>query len=692
MTTAMVSLKQLKLRLITLSGPAAGALALAMMLGKGRVFAFFVDWMLMFIFFAAVTYVLAWVDRMATSRAAKFWNFSLLDDSPQGRFFFLLLSVPVLLIVSNMFEFRMLKWVGLVILIMLIGLSVPIWKLLYHRWPTRRMWPQIVLSGLGACLVGVLVIASFLLRAGNLHTGLPYIYYWDEPNILAFALRMFRDGDMNPHLFVYPSFAMYLQFAWAHVTYAILKIAGWIHSKQDILTGVDHPNPEWYYWTISHSLFWYMGRLLHSLLSCASLLLIFSIARKLKGYWAGVFAVGFLAFNALYIEHSAYTTVDAVTAFCCCLWAYCFVQAGAAELPARKRTLLYVTAFMAGVTISTKYNALPIIFPTLLTPWWDPTVVQGRSFKEVFLTAGIISVIGFFAATPYAMFDFRIFVNGLIMQFQYYAVSGDNYNEARNFRKMFGDNYRFLKDSLGYGGWGPLAFCVSIPLSIIGDKFTKGTRTYFALILLFPVLYLLWMSDMVICYNRNLMVVIPFIALSMGYWLAEIQRLLCTPVDQRFFNRQPVASHVLGAALCMFLFFKNTENAFATFKGFRLYGDDSRSVVLRKVKKELADKHMTGPVWIVQESKIHTEEVRGVENEFRFIAAEEALEELKKSPPLMIVTTDLIGYSPDILAANQKLIHSGTLVETEGDGPVKKNILVGNPRVYVIRPDHVRTF
>ena len=183
-----------------------------------------------------------------------------------------------------------------------------------------------------------------------------------------------------------------------------------------------------------------------------------------------------------------------------------------------------------------------------------------------------------------------------------------------------------------------------------------------------------------------MLLIVPFISLAVGYWLAEVQGLLLSPIDSRLFNCRAVSKNVAGLVLIFVLFKADVQWAWSSFHGFKLHGEDTRTLVMNEVKKEILEN--SGLVWIVKESRIHPEEVHGVESKFLFLGAEEALQKLQTdaTKPYLIVTSELDDYAPSVIEDNKKLIESSKIVKAQGEGPVGIKFPAINPRVYVLLP------
>src|SRR5687768_13431173 len=79
-----------------------------------------------------------------------------------------------------------------------------------HASPARDTATRRLRTAGSIALLGLLFAAALGLRAWALNWGLPYAEHPDEPALLEIAVRMVRDGDPNPHSFIYPSLFFYL--------------------------------------------------------------------------------------------------------------------------------------------------------------------------------------------------------------------------------------------------------------------------------------------------------------------------------------------------------------------------------------------------------------------------------------------------------------------------------------------------
>ena len=59
-------------------------------------------------------------------------------------------------------------------------------------------------------LIVLIMLLAIAFRLWRLHVDLPYIYRSDEDFNVGVVQNMIRNGDPNPHFFVYPSLFYYL--------------------------------------------------------------------------------------------------------------------------------------------------------------------------------------------------------------------------------------------------------------------------------------------------------------------------------------------------------------------------------------------------------------------------------------------------------------------------------------------------
>src|SRR3954454_10558100 len=69
----------------------------------------------------------------------------------------------------------------------------------------RRIFTPDVLA------VALLFLFAFILRAYGVRGSLPYVGHPDEPKLIDSAVHIVKTGDLNPHLYIWPSLYIYFE-------------------------------------------------------------------------------------------------------------------------------------------------------------------------------------------------------------------------------------------------------------------------------------------------------------------------------------------------------------------------------------------------------------------------------------------------------------------------------------------------
>jgi hypothetical protein len=398
--------------------------------------------------------------------------------------------------------------------------------------------------------------------------------------------------------------------------------------------------------------------------------------------------MGFTILNSVYAEASCWTTVDTVVASNILLWAFCLIMVGTTSGKKSKSGWFFMTAIAAGLTVSAKYNAALIIPVSLLALVWDSELrSQLKSTKQAVVIFVFLSVGTFLLTSPYAIFDFWKFVEEMVLEYHHYTRWGHPGATIVGFKNKFLFDFQFLKETFGMGGAGPFVLLLSPVAAMAWDRWVRKEKTYIPLLLFFGVLYQLYMGKMLVTFTRNLTLLVPFMAISMAYLLGEISWFISYKLFPKPLNS--MAGHVLGLTLFIFLFFKPVTKSFAEFRGLHRYGNETRSLLLEDLQKKLDEEGNSGKIWLVQESRIHPDDLnRFLKNEHEFVKAEEALRRLKqtKEKPAYLVTAILGNYPPSIIEANNELLSLGEIKIEKGpkNAPVLSDTVSSDPNVFAI--------
>lgn len=261
-------------------------------------------------------------------------------------------------------------------------------------------------------MLAAIVVAAVAVRVWGIGFGLPHLYHPDENVYVDIAQRMFKTGDWNPHFFNYPSLFLYLN-AIAYYPYAAYKWVGGllgapadIAGPQMLVMGVGQ--------TPDAGTF-LLGRFLTVAFGVGAVVLTFVIGKKLLGNaWIGLGGALFLAISSTAVMSSRTITPDTFLLFFLLL-----AFLGAALVFKEEATKWYVLAGVGvGMAASTKYNAVMIVF-ALVAAHFLRNGREGWRDKRFYEALGL-AVVAFFAASPFALFDFGSFVRDMRTEGEHY--------------------------------------------------------------------------------------------------------------------------------------------------------------------------------------------------------------------------------------------------------------------------------
>jgi 4-amino-4-deoxy-L-arabinose transferase-like glycosyltransferase len=303
------------------------------------------------------------------------------------------------------------------------------------------------------------------------------------------AAKILWTGEWNLGRFNYPPAYAYVQA----VGYGIYFLYGvmqdlWVHLPPFVL-----PN------------YYQVGRVLTALFGTLTILVIYLAGRELWGRRTGLLAAALLGGNYLHIIHSHYATFDVMVGFWASLTLLFSVLLGK-----RQQARWYLLAGLcAGLAGATKYNGavaivLPIVAHLLATQWGK----WGWLSSHLFLAVGAF-LVGFFGGNPFALGNLPEFLGGLATVLHHYGTEQPGFEGTANWR------------------WYPGIFLTSADapavvvgaIGLLGMLFREWKTG--VLLLCFPVIYYLMVSRFVVRFERNMVPLLPFLAVGAG-WLIDV--------------------------------------------------------------------------------------------------------------------------------------------------------------------------
>jgi hypothetical protein len=348
--------------------------------------------------------------------------------------------------------------------------------------------------------LGVIVIVGGLLRGLGLRFGDPYVYHPDEWMLARHAMTMVATSDWNPHSFAYPSLLIELHAG----LIAVMNMAGFSHLAlgQSWLYESEFPPVQFPYILA--------GRTLVALTGIGTILVVFETGRRLVGVAGGLASAAILAVLPLAVEHAHYLTTDVPVAFLCAVCALTTVIAVQSQ-----RTRWWILAGLAaGLAGSTKWNGLLVVGVPLLA------YVMGRLGERPSLailleresmanlgTILVAAVVGLVVATPALVLAPNEVAAWLSVVARLYAVPDPRQTEGTLVFNL----------SALVAGFGPvLGWCV-IGMAVAVRKARADPPMRVALTIpAFIVAYLVFASLPPRHYERNLLPILPYLAISGG--------------------------------------------------------------------------------------------------------------------------------------------------------------------------------
>ncbi len=362
-------------------------------------------------------------------------------------------------------------------------------------------------------LLLLLLVAAWV-RSPYISKDLPYFYNEDEAHHFNRVVNMVKSGSFDPEYFHKPSLHFYLRMPVVATSFLFEVSKGRIRSTKEIITTSENGVGK-YAFSASHPGIVKWNRAFSVLLSVLTVLLTFILARTLELSPIVSFFVGAAcALSPALVSESAVIGVDVVVVFLAILTTLLSVVSVQSRDGAKG---LLIAAIVAGLTVSTKYNALPIILVPIVAALSTSTIGIGGA-----VVAFVVSIISFFIGSPFIFKHLPLFLDQFAYEIWHYKIAGHEGNSGTpGFSQfLFFINW-FVKNALGWG---------VVILAALGVLCSfKMHKKAAATILVFPIIYLIFMSSQKANFTRNMLVMIPYLSILFGitlHWAQERSKIL----------------------------------------------------------------------------------------------------------------------------------------------------------------------
>jgi hypothetical protein len=252
-------------------------------------------------------------------------------------------------------------------------------------------------------MVAVVLLAAWL-RVPYVSRGMPFFYEQDEAHHFHRTVQMVKDGSFDPKYFNKPSLHFYLRMPVVAAAFIAAAKDGEIRRVDELVTRRAGERGGWAF-TASHPRVAVWSRAFGVALGLLVLLPVFAITRTLTG--SDTLALGAMLLTAVspaLAADAAKVGVDTPLVLMCLLAMWLALRLHSQFTFAR----LLVAGLVAGLAISTKYNAAPMALVPLAA------VIATRHVSAAAVCLAVVApVAGFLLGTPYALISLPEFLNGI---------------------------------------------------------------------------------------------------------------------------------------------------------------------------------------------------------------------------------------------------------------------------------------
>jgi hypothetical protein len=325
--------------------------------------------------------------------------------------------------------------------------------------------------------VGVLMAGALALRLWGVKEGLPYAYNADEnAHFVPKAIQLFGHG-WNPHYFVNPPAYTYV----LHLVFAL-----WYGGREGVSST----------FAIDQGQVFIIARVVSAIAGTLAIWALYLAGSRFFDRRIGLLSAALLAvaFLPVFYSHLALNDVPTLAPICLSLW-------GTAGVLRDGRRHYYVLAGVGlGLACATKYTGGIVLLPLL------GAVALRRDVKGIVL-AGVLSVLAFFVANPYAFIDHGAFHQGLVHQ----STAADDALGKLGLTQSSGIAYYLWTFTWGLGWVPAIAAAVAIVVLALRDP------PAFVVLAPAPVAFLLFMGTQGRFFGRWLMPIFPLACILAAY-------------------------------------------------------------------------------------------------------------------------------------------------------------------------------
>ena len=332
--------------------------------------------------------------------------------------------------------------------------------------------------------------------------GLDYGYHWDEPKLLESVRVSVFEGVYLPTFYNYPSVSH---------TLGVLSV------MPEILHNIDrnHLNEPVFHghiaaYQLDNHTITLRTRLVFLTITSLSIIWVYGVMLVWRGsVWIALLSSSILAFSWEVAYHARWIAPDTILMQFGALFLLCLIQA---YRHPQLSTWLWGTVIVAGLATGTKYPAGLLLLPALVL------IYHYTSSRLTIIKALFIFAITYLITTPGTVLEPFKFWHNVEFEMWHYSFGHSKHTVAGGLEHLL-KNIEYL--STVQLSHIPIIAFVLFALALLGIiVLWRESRRLAGLTLLFPVLYLLMMSLQRAMLIRNLLILVPFIAVYAGLGVA----------------------------------------------------------------------------------------------------------------------------------------------------------------------------
>jgi hypothetical protein len=347
----------------------------------------------------------------------------------------------------------------------------------------------------------LLLTLAFFLRIPFISAGMPYFQNEDEAHHFNRNVEMLKTGDLNPHYFHKPSLHFYLRLPVLAAGFFWTVKNAQIRSIQEVQTRNEF-GLAGYNFSASHPSLVKWSRAFSVICCLIAILAIYFCALELGLSSSLSFLAAFLAaLSPELLIYSPVIGVDMPMSMFCVLCSYFALR----YTKSNKIFDLLSSALLAGCALSTKYNALPIIFVPVIS-----VIFASNAKKSLHLALSILlPIVFFFICSPAILTSIPLFLDQFAYEIWHYGIAG---HEGHTEEPGLSQAIFYLKwlGNKAIGWPALLAVLLTLPILIINLISSKKVQTKYWVFISFPAIFFLLMIAQKTNFERNLLVLIPY--------------------------------------------------------------------------------------------------------------------------------------------------------------------------------------